>query len=906
MSFAWPWMLLLLPLPWLAWQLLPPARRDAPLQVPSLVPFDALAASSARPGRIGPVLWLAACAWLLLVLAATRPQALAELDAFPVSGRDLMLAIDVSGSMATPDLRIGGRPVDRLEAARLLAADFLDGRDGDRVGLIVFGSQAYLHTPLTFDLDAVRAALADTGIGLAGRETAIGDAIALAARRLREFGDSARVLVLLTDGANTAGELTPQQALWIAQREGLRIHTVGIGAEHMRVVTPEGVREINPSFDLDEETLREIAAQTGGAYVRATDGDALAAFYRLVDELEPTAAASAELRPVRELYRWPLGLALALALWPLWRAVRRLAHGPGGPWRDLVDARLRPFVLASDEGRGRLGALALLALGGGLALAALAGIARPTVSEIAWRADAARVLVVDLSPAMEPDGVAPSPMERTRLKLLDLLAALPSGQTALIAYAEEPYLVAPLTTDAATIALLVPELGPDAVPVAGNEPERALRMAADVLERSGASARDLVWITSAIPDAEMLEALGERFGTGLRASILHVGEDGGGVLTRFTESTGGRYLAMTADAVDVEALTALLAETGPLVAEGRRAGLGVRELGPWLVLLLLPLAALAFRRGVLLAALALPLLLLPAAVEADSGLAGLWTRADRYALRLLEAGDAEAAARAFTDPRWRAVALHRAGRHAEAAAVLAPLDDWLAHYNRGNALAHLGRLDEALAAYDRALALRPGDPDIAHNRELVQVLLQRPPPPPEGGPEGDADDDSVESSGGADPQPNGTDDAEAGEGGEIPADSSGAVGGEHDAPEGQVGERDTAPTSLTQDTEHAASELSGSAPFDRSEDEGSRPEPDRSPDSTPGADGPSGEATRRDTAAAQPADLPRGQADPAREADLLAEQWLRRVPDEPATLLRRKLQFEHERRQRGEGEQSWR
>lgn len=323
MSLAWPWIFLLLPLPWLARLWLPPLEGGSALRVPVLEHYAAGAQPPARAaGRGGRELWLAWLVWLLLLVAAARPQWPDAARPLPVSGRDLMLALDVSASMATPDLRLDGMRRARLEVARALASDFVERRDGDRVGLIVFGSQAYLHTPLTYDLPAVQAALAGTAVGLAGQETALGDAIALAAQRLREFGDSARVLVLLTDGASTAGALSPAQAAWLARREGLRIYTVGIGAERLRVLTDEGVREIDPSTDLDERTLRDLAEQTGGSYQRATDGAALAEFYRRIDRLEPAGSGVTALRPARELYPWPLGLALALAGWLLWRRQR--------------------------------------------------------------------------------------------------------------------------------------------------------------------------------------------------------------------------------------------------------------------------------------------------------------------------------------------------------------------------------------------------------------------------------------------------------------------------------------------------------------------------------------------------------------------------------------------------------
>lgn len=288
-SFAWPWAFLALPLPWLARRLLRPAGGTA-IRLPSLPPVPA-----STPARATIPYLVAALAWLLLVGAAMRPQAAAERSA-PYSGRDLLLAFDVSASMATRDLTFGGQPAERLQAARTLAGEFLHGRDGDHVGLIVFGAQAYLHTPLTFDLAAVRDALGTAETGLAGRETALGDAIALATKHLRTQPADARVLVLLSDGANTAGTLAPLRAAWLAQRDNVRVHAVGIGAA-----------------ELDDATLKAIAAQTGGMYARATDGAALRVFFQRIAQAEPAAASAPPRRRLRELYVWPLAAALALA-----------------------------------------------------------------------------------------------------------------------------------------------------------------------------------------------------------------------------------------------------------------------------------------------------------------------------------------------------------------------------------------------------------------------------------------------------------------------------------------------------------------------------------------------------------------------------------------------------------------
>ena len=183
-----------------------------------------------------------------------------------------------------------------------------------RVGLVLFGSRAYLQTPLTFDTESTATLLEESEIGLAGRETAIGDAIGLAVKRLREDAASERVLILLTDGANTSGEVQPLQAAEFAAREGLTVYTVGVGADEMMVQDFFGSRVVNPSADLDEETLRAIAERTGGNYFRARDAQALAEIYLMLDELEPVESDVEAVRPVDELFYWPMSLAYLLAM----------------------------------------------------------------------------------------------------------------------------------------------------------------------------------------------------------------------------------------------------------------------------------------------------------------------------------------------------------------------------------------------------------------------------------------------------------------------------------------------------------------------------------------------------------------------------------------------------------------
>jgi len=312
--FEWPWLLAALPLPLLIRWLVPAKMpvEQAALRVPFLDDFSDGETRVVSQTQKWP-LWLAAIAWLLLVIACTRPQWLGEPIEQAVSGRDLMLAVDLSGSMEEQDFVINKRAVDRLTAAKGVASDFINRRVGDRVGLILFGSQAYLQTPLTFDRKTVMTLLNESAIGLAGDNTAIGDAIGLAVKRLKDEQTNSRVLVLMTDGANTAGEISPLKAAELAAANHLKIYTIGIGADEMIVRSFFGNRVVNPSKDLDEKSLIKIAESTGGQYYRARNTDELNNIYMRLDELEPVEKDKQYFRPRSELYYWPLSLALGLA-----------------------------------------------------------------------------------------------------------------------------------------------------------------------------------------------------------------------------------------------------------------------------------------------------------------------------------------------------------------------------------------------------------------------------------------------------------------------------------------------------------------------------------------------------------------------------------------------------------------
>ncbi|QXI09598.1 vWA domain-containing protein [Pseudomonas zeae] len=314
-EFAWPWIFVLVPLPWLMRLVLPVADSGEPaLKVSFLADLEGLARRRARANlpawrQQAPFMLL----WLLLLTAAARPQWLGEPLPIAASGRDLLVAVDVSGSMDFPDMQWQDEEVSRLTLVQHLLGDFLESRDGDRVGLILFGSQAYLQAPLTFDRRTVRVWLDEARIGIAGKNTAIGDAIGLALKRLRLRPAQSRVLILVTDGANNGGEIDPLTAAKLAASEGVKIYPIGIGAN------PEdsgstGLLGVNPSLDLDEPALKAIAEVAGGQYFRAHDGKELQAIKETLDQLEPVTQQPTQARPAQALYHWPLALALWLSL----------------------------------------------------------------------------------------------------------------------------------------------------------------------------------------------------------------------------------------------------------------------------------------------------------------------------------------------------------------------------------------------------------------------------------------------------------------------------------------------------------------------------------------------------------------------------------------------------------------
>lgn len=315
LSLAYPWVLLLILAPVLLhWR--KPAAHTVDAPVFPIGHWLSDLPGVTRQGNAVPrwqtlVLLLA---WGLLSMALARPLHVGEQVQMPVTGRDLMLVVDISPSMEEQDMIFQGRSINRLQAVKKVLNDFIARREGDRLGLILFGTEPYVQAPLTFDLATLETLLQESGIGMAGRATAIGDAVGLATKRLRDRPQQQRVVVLLTDGANTAGEIPPDKATEIAAAASVRLYTIGIGAESMIQRGLLGSRRVNPSRDLDENLLTRMAQQTGGEYFRARSLPELELIYETINQLEPIELDGKLYRPVTDLFFWPAGMAVALWL----------------------------------------------------------------------------------------------------------------------------------------------------------------------------------------------------------------------------------------------------------------------------------------------------------------------------------------------------------------------------------------------------------------------------------------------------------------------------------------------------------------------------------------------------------------------------------------------------------------
>lgn len=317
-GFAYPMMFLLLALPLVMRVVLPRVndKNEDALKVPF---FDDMRRLSPPGGRsvFGGLRFrrlLGALIWILLVAAAANPQWVGEPSKVPSEGRNLMMVLDISGSMQEADFAIQNQAVRRWDAVRAVADAFVQKRQGDRIGVVLFGERSYLYVPLTYDLKTVSDLLKEADVGMAGTQTAIGDALGLALKTMIDVPAESRVVVLLSDGAANAGVMKPQEAAELAEKMGVKVYTIGAGSDAVQMMGMFGMMQMPRGDEIDEKTLREIARKTGGRYFRAKNTRELLEIYKEIDALEPVVNDDVFVRPVKTLFYYPLVAAFILSV----------------------------------------------------------------------------------------------------------------------------------------------------------------------------------------------------------------------------------------------------------------------------------------------------------------------------------------------------------------------------------------------------------------------------------------------------------------------------------------------------------------------------------------------------------------------------------------------------------------
>lgn len=603
---------------------------------------------------------------------------------------------------------------------------------------------------------------------------------------------------------------------------------------------------------------------------------------------------------------WLLALLpLVGVLWRLYRARYR-----AGSLQRICDAALLPFLLIDRPGaqQGRLG-LPLLALGGVLAIFALAGPVWERLPVPVFRNAEALVILLDLSAPMDASDIQPSRLERARYKIADVLRLRRDGQTGLVVYSGDAFTVTPLTEDAATIASQVGALSTELSPVEGRRVDLGLDAALRLLRQGGARTGHILLMTSDVDLSPALDAAQKVREAGYRLSVLGIGTEAGGpvprgrkglwkdangnilvpklnpsALRQVAEAGDGMYRTVTGDTSDIERLSSFFASDRALAGDGADSTVQLDqwiERGPWLVLVLLPIAASAFRRGGLFV---LPLLVLafPDRSEAFAW-QDLWTRPDQRAARAFQGQNYDDAAHTFEDPAWRGAAWYRAGQYQEALQALKDLDTPEGWYNKGNVLARLGQFAEAIAAYRKVLEQDPGHADAKYNKELLEKYMKKKEQKKESGSGGDQQDgkqSSRQDSPQQQEEQNGKD--------ESSPDQS--------AQSGQSQPQERAPDQEDQKDQKSdqasPDDASKSAPPESKAAQSGSPE-DQQKDAEPPA------ARSEESDQGQPSRVQtETEMSEEREVQQANEQWLRRIPDDPAGLLRRKFAWQHRQRQR--------
>ena len=600
----------------------------------------------------------------------------------------------------------------------------------------------------------------------------------------------------------------------------------------------------------------------------------------------------------------PLWL-LALACLPLvWLALTRQG-GDAGAWRGAIDAHLLPHLLVGDDAKVQRLPRVLAATVWILACLALAGPAWEQLPQPLFRNRAARVFALELSATMAAQDVKPSRYERARYKIADMLKHSGDVQTALIAYAGDAFVVAPLTDDANTVANLLDALDPSVLPAPGNDTARAIELGAKLIHQAGLDGGELLLLADAAND-DALAAVRRVRKDGVRVSVLGIGSaqgapvalaqggflknDAGDIvlpkldaeaLANLASVGDGRYASVASDASDIDAvLAAPVAHASAQAAPAQVTTARFRDRGPWLLFALLPLAALGFRRGWLML---LPLLLVAHSPDAAAfSWRDLWQRQDSQARAELDAGHAKDAQALARDPALRGAAAYRAEDFAAAVQDFAQRTDANAAYNRGNALARQKQYTPALAAYDEALKLQPDMADALANRQAIEDWLKQQQEQKQQ--QDQRNQKGQQGAQNSQQQNGGAGDQQQQPQGDQQATQSNAQNQQQDqSSSNQRSAKDDAQAQPDQDKSGDAASAERKYREKMDKQLAQRPEPGQEQKGEP-----------------QPIRLGARAADAAQDEHAQAvEQWLQRVPDDPGGLLRRKFQLEYQLRQRG-------
>jgi len=598
---------------------------------------------------------------------------------------------------------------------------------------------------------------------------------------------------------------------------------------------------------------------------------------------------------LRPEWLW-LILPLALLLWLLDRR-----RGRAGSWQTVCDARLLPYILQGSEARPARWPLLVMGLAGLLAILALAGPTCDKREQPVFRNPSALVIALDLSRSMDATDVKPSRLQRARLKLIDILKQRREGQTALIVYAADAYTVSPLTDDANTIINLVNSLDTNMMPVQGSRAATAVAKAAQLLQQAGVPKGDILLVTDGIDKKDLNATLAELKQHQHRLSVLAVGtpdgapialRDGGFLkngrgdivipklnpqpLQQLARQGGGRYHALTVDDSDINTLLTGVnrKHKSEQAVKGLKSDQWYED-GPWLLLLLLPLAALAFRRGALAVVVLAAIIPLPHDADA-AGLADMWRNQDQQGLQQLRQGHAKQAARLFKDPQWQAAAHYRAGEYKQAVKALDGINSADALYNKGNALARLGDLQGAMKAYDQALKLDPKQEDARYNRDLVKKQLKK---------QQSQQKQSQQKQGKGDKQQQ--------------HDAGNKQQNKQGQKQDQQGKQQSGQQQQNRQGKQQSAQQNGKQQGQKKEQQqqAAQQAQQNKKDQAESEQQQAARQQKKDDAkpdGKQQAAVPDRNHTKSSENDIATKQWLRRIPDDPGGLLRRKFQYQYQ------------